>query len=69
MSISGLQKEKKGKYAYFTLVVVGMKKKADNGAKFEDFNFDVFKDEDLKKEAESYMKEYIRIKNIKGFEI
>jgi len=69
MSISGLNREKKNNYAYFTLLVVDMKRKADNGAKFKDFDFDIFNDEELKKEAMNYMKEYIKLKNIKGFEI
>lgn len=69
MSISGLNREKKSRYAYLTVVLVDMKRKADAGAKFKDFNFSILKDEELIKEAQDYMKEYIRLKNIKGFEI
>lgn len=69
MSLSGLNKEKKAKYAYLTAVIVDMKKKADKGVSFKDLNFDIIKDDELKEEAINYMKEYIRIKNIKGFEI
>jgi hypothetical protein len=69
MSISGLNKEKKAKYAYLTVIIVGMKKKADAGTLYNELDFNIIKDDDLKKEAQDYMKEYIRIKNIKGFEI
>ena len=69
MSISGLNKEKKARYALLTVVIVDMKRKIDNGGEFKDLDFSKLKDDDLRKEGEDYMKEYIRIKNIKGFEI
>lgn len=70
MSLSSMNREKKAKSAYMSLVVVGMKNQVDNEGKvFKDLDFSSIKDEDVKKEAISYMKKYIDIKVVRGFEI